>query len=65
MNSLSELRDFFLSKKIEIDSYNGHQLKVGRDIWTLIHGVFYLNNNPQSIKNKIFMDNYEREKNGN
>lgn len=65
MDSLSDLRDFFLAKEIRVDDYNGCQLKVGKDIWTLAHGVFYLNNTPQSLKDKVFLDNYKRKKNVN
>ena len=63
MDSLSDLRNLFLAKEISVDDYNGYQMKVGKDVWTLAHGVFYLNGTPQSLKDKIFLDNYKRKKN--
>lgn len=40
MHSLSELRDFLLSKEIEIKEFNGWMLKVGKDTWIMYHDVF-------------------------
>lgn len=65
MDSLSDLRNFFLAKEIQVDNYSGYELKVGKDVWTLTHGVFYLNGTPQSLKDKVFLDNYKRKKNVN
>jgi hypothetical protein len=58
MNSLSELRDFLVSKEIEIKEFNGWLLKVDKDTWVLDHGVFYKNGYPQSLKEKGLFDNY-------
>jgi len=62
MNSLSELRDFLVSKEIEIKEFNGWLLKVDKDTWVLDHGVFYKNGYPQSLKEKGLFDNYKRKK---
>ena len=62
MNTLSELRDFFLQKEIEIKDFNGWSLKVGKDTWLMSHGVFYRNGMPQSLKEKGLFDNYRRKK---
>jgi hypothetical protein len=61
MNSLSELRDFLVSKEIEIKEFNGWLLKVDKDTWVLDHGVFYKNGYPQSLKEKGLFDNYKRK----
>jgi hypothetical protein len=58
MNSLSELRDFLVSKEIEIKEFNGWLLKVDKDTWVLDHGVFYKNGYPQSLKEKGLFDKY-------
>ena len=58
MNSLSELRDFLVSKEIEIKEFNGWLLKVDKDTWVLDHGVFYKNGYPQNLKEKGLFDNY-------
>ncbi len=62
MNSLSELNTFFKGLEIQVTEYNGYQLKVGKDVWTLAHDVFYLNGNPQSLKDKNFLNEYKRKK---
>jgi len=62
MHSLTELRDFFISKKIEINEFNGWALKVGRDVWTLSGDVFYKNGIPQSLKQKDIFNSYTRVK---
>jgi hypothetical protein len=62
MNSLYELKDFFKSKEIQVKEYNGWQLKVGKDVWTLANDVFYLNGKPQSLKDKLFINEYMRNK---
>ena len=65
MNSLTELKDFLISKEIKIKEFNGWQLKVGKDIWALNNGVFYRNGLPQSLKEKGIFDNYKKvEQNG-
>jgi hypothetical protein len=61
MNSLSELRDFLVSKEIEIKEFNGWLLKVDKDTWVLDHGVFYKNGYPQSLKEKGLFDKYKRK----
>ena len=62
MNSLSELRDFLVSKEIVIKQFNGWSLKVGKDTWTLSDGVFYKNNQPQNVKQKDIFDSYKKGK---
>jgi len=60
MNSLSELRDLFTTKEIQIKEFNGWSLKVGKDTWTMSNGVYYKNGSPQSLKEKNIFDNYKR-----
>lgn len=43
MNSLYDLKKYLESKKIKIKSYNGWQLCVGSDSWTLSLDVLYCN----------------------
>ena len=62
MNSLSELKEFLISKEIEIKEFNGWSLKVGKDTWLMNHGIFYKNGMPQSLKEKGLFDNYKRKK---
>jgi len=60
MHSLTELRDFFKTNEIEIKEFNGWQLKVGKDVWTLSNDVFLLNGKPQNLKEKGFILNYKK-----
>lgn len=62
MNTLSELRDFLIEKEIEIKQFDGCSLKVGKDIWTMAHSVFYRNGVPQSLKEKSLFENYKKVK---
>ena len=62
MNSLSELRDLLLKQEIVIQEFDGWKLQVGKDTWTMIDGVFFKNNLPQSLKEKGLFDNYKRKK---
>lgn len=60
MHSLTELRDFFKSNEIEIKEFNGWQLKVGKDVWTLSNDKFLLNGKPQNLKDKGYITNYKQ-----
>ena len=62
MNSLSELKEFLISKEIEIKEFNGWSLKVGKDTWVMDHGLLYRNGVPQSLREKNIFDNYKRKK---
>ena len=62
MHSLKELKDFLISKDIEIKEFGGWYLIVGKDNWTMAHDVFYRNGFPQSLKEKGLFDNYKRKK---
>ena len=62
MHSLSELRDLLVSKQIQILDYNGWQLRVGDDTWSIIHDVLYLNGEKQNPKQKDLFDKYKRIK---
>jgi len=62
MHSLSELRDLLVSKEIEIKEFNGWQLKVGKDTWTMMNDKFFKNSQQQSLKEKGLFDNYKRKK---
>jgi len=60
MHSLTELRDFLVSKEIEIKEFNGWRLIVGKDIWTMFQDSFYKNNEKQSLKEKVYLTNIKR-----
>lgn len=62
MNSLAELRDFLSAKEIQIKEFGGWYLKVGKDTWTMLDGVYYRNNLPQSLKDKTVFDSYTKVK---
>ena len=62
MNSLAELRDFLSTKEIQIKEFGGWYLKVGKDTWTMLDGVYYRNNLPQSLKDKTVFDSYTKVK---
>ena len=62
MNSLAELRDFLYEKEIQIKEFGGWYLKVGKDTWTMLDGVYYRNNLPQSLKDKTVFDSYTKVK---
>ncbi len=62
MHSLSELKNFLISREIEIKEFNGWLLKVGKDTWTMTNDIFYRNGTPQSLKEKGLFDNYKRKK---
>lgn len=62
MNSLAELRDFLYAKEIQIKEFGGWYLKVGKDTWTMLDGVYYRNNLPQSLKDKTVFDSYTKVK---
>jgi hypothetical protein len=59
MNSLSELRNFLVSKQIKIVDFNGWQLRVGKDTWVMIHDILYLNGEKQNLKQKNLFDRYK------
>lgn len=65
MNSLSELRDFFQEREVVVTEFTGWSFKVGKDLWTLSDGVFYKNNTPQSLADKVFLKNYLKQKGKN
>lgn len=44
MNNLSDLRDVLIKKGKKIKEFGGWYLKVGKDIWTMLDGFYYLNN---------------------
>jgi len=60
MHSLSELRDFLVSKQIQIIEFNGWQLRVGDDTWVMIHDDLYLNGEKQNPKQKVLFDKYKK-----
>jgi len=63
MHSLSELKEFLTKQNIKIKEYNGWQLKVGSDTWTLSQDVFYRNNEPVNVKkDKQIFSKYKKEK---
>ncbi len=62
MNSLAELRDFLSAKEIQIKEFGGWYLKVGKDTWTMLDGIYYKNNLPQSLKDKTIFDSYTKGK---
>ena len=62
MNSLSELKDFLVNNQIQIKSFDGWQLKVGKDLWTMLDGKYHRNGIPQSLKDKSFLNSYKKVK---
>lgn len=54
MNSISDLRDYFKSKNIEVIS-SGWFMKCGIDVWTMMFGDYYCNG---IIKTKKDIDQY-------
>ena len=60
MNSLSEFRNFLVSKQIEILDFNGWQLRVGKDTWVMIHDSLYLNGEKQNLKQNNLFDKYKK-----
>ena len=60
MDSLSNLRDYFVSKKLEIKEFNGWLIKVKNDTWVMVHGILYKNGIPQIINKKGFLENYTK-----
>jgi hypothetical protein len=60
MNSLSEFRNFLVSKQIEILDFNGWQLRVGKDTWVMIHDSLYLNGEKQNLKQNNLFDRYKK-----
>jgi hypothetical protein len=62
MNSLSELKEFLVSKEIHIKEFNGWSLKVGKDVWTMTSGEYYKNGIVQNMKDKNLFKSYERMK---
>jgi hypothetical protein len=62
MNSLTELKDHLSKLDIEVKDFTGWQLTVGKDVWTMIDGIFYRNGLPQGLKERGLFDNYKRKK---
>ena len=63
MNSLVELRDLLVKNEIAIKEFNGWCLKVGKDTWTMLDGVYFRNGNPQSLKEKNIFESYKKVNN--
>lgn len=62
IHSLAELRNFLNQNDIEVDEFNGWSLKIGKDIWTLSHDVFYRNSQPASAKEKALLEMYHKSR---
>lgn len=43
MNSLSELRDYAVNKGYKIKEFNGYQLFIGKECYTMLAGEIYIN----------------------
>jgi hypothetical protein len=61
MHSLTELKEYLIQQEIQIKEFGGWYLKVGKDTWTMLDGVYYCNGAPQKIKDKSLFDNYKRK----
>ena len=62
MNSLFELKTSLLEKQIKVHKFDGWRLQVGSDVWTMVHDVFYRNNEPVNLKkDKSIFDSYKKE----
>lgn len=62
MHSLSDLKVFFTNNEIPIKKALGHSLIVGKDTWSLAHGVFYRNNIPANPKDPEVIKSYKKFK---
>lgn len=62
MHSLSELKTFFTNHEITVKEYNGFSLIVGKDTWTMAHGVYYRNNIPAKPKDEELIASYKKLK---
>lgn len=64
MDSLTDLKNYFLINDVEIKSFNGYELNVKKDRWTMAHYTLYCNGKPVNRKDKKFFHDYtERNKN--
>lgn len=62
MHSLSDLKEFLDKLEIQIKEFGGWYIKIGKDTWTMKHGVYFKNNEPQNLKQKNLFDNYKKVK---
>ena len=61
MESLTTLKHFLELNNIEIESFNGWQLKTkSGDIWGMDLGIFYKNGQP--VVEKILVEEYKPKK---
>ena len=50
MNDLIDLEKFFTSCGYKVSENLGYSLKIGKDTWTMAHGVYYKNLVPVTEK---------------
>jgi hypothetical protein len=62
MDSLTDLKKLLLDNEVQIKSFSGYELIVGKDKWGMAHGVFYCNGEAISHKNKKFFADYIKRK---
>lgn len=62
MHSLSDLQSFFKNNEITVGKFYGYSLVVGKDVWTLAHGVFYRNSEPANPKDPEIIKKYKKAK---
>lgn len=60
MNDIQDLEKFFITCGLKVGENLGYSLKVGKDIWTMAHGVYYKNLEP--VTEKILKDTYSPKK---
>jgi hypothetical protein len=64
MNSLSELNQFFQSNSVAVKQFNGWNLIVGKDTWTMAHDVLYCNKQPYNKKDlKNYLEKVQKNVN--
>ena len=60
MNSLSDLRDFYSNQQIPIKKFNGYNLIIGKDVWTMAHGQYYCNSVHTNPKDNNLIEVYKK-----
>jgi len=62
MDSLSDLKKFFVDNEVPIKAFHGYELVIGKDKWGMAHGVLYCNGEAVNRKDKKFFAEYIKRK---
>jgi hypothetical protein len=65
MDSLSDLKKFFVDNEVPIKAFHGYELVVSKDKWVMAHGVLYCNGEAVNRKDKNFFAEYIKRKKTN